>query len=115
MPRILLITSTLPWPLRRNGGGQRTALLRRALEKHGEVDLLAIGGNQLIDESVTPQSLEENGVTKCIVRSKKRSRAPWYAAGPLRGVHQLLESWRDRFRPDAEAVAWLREQPRYDL
>src|SRR5437867_3082729 len=25
MNRILLITSTLPWPLRRNGGGQRTS------------------------------------------------------------------------------------------
>ncbi len=115
MARILLITSTLPWPLRKNGGGQRTALLMRALEKHGDVDLLAIGGAQLVDESVTQDSLEQNGVTKCIIRSKRESRTPWYAAGPLKGMHQLLESWRDRFRPDPDAVAWLRDRPRYDL
>ncbi len=115
MSRILLITSTLPWPLRRNGGGQRTALLRRALEKWGDVDVLAIGGQQLMDETVTPQSLAENGITKTILREKHEKPAPWYAAGPLRGMHDLLEGWRDRFRPDAAAQKWLREQPPYDI
>jgi hypothetical protein len=115
MSRILLITSTLPWPLRRNGGGQRTAILRRAMERWGDVDVLAIGGAQLLDESVTPALLEEHNVAKCIVRQKQERPAPWYAAGPLRGMHQLLESWRDRFRPDPEAQAWLAEQPKYDL
>ena len=115
MPRILLITSTLPWPLRRNGGGQRTALLRRALQQHGDVDILAIGGSQLLDETVTPDKLKENGITKCVIRDKRQIKSPWYAAGPLRGMHQLLESWRDRFRPDAEATKWLSEQPKYDL
>lgn len=115
MSRILLITSTLPWPLRRNGGGQRTAILRKALSRWGQVDVLAIGGAQLLDETCTPEALQEQGITKTILRKKHERPAPWYAAGPLKGMHQLLESWRDRFRPDAEAQAWLKEQPRYDL
>src|SRR5688572_33130834 len=41
--RILLITSVLPWPLHRNGGAQRTDLLRRVIEEQGfGVDLLAL-------------------------------------------------------------------------
>jgi hypothetical protein len=115
MNRILLITSTLPWPLRRNGGGQRTALLRRALSKWGEVDVLAIGGMQLVDDNVTEAMLRENGITKCILRQPAPRPSPWYAIGPLAGMHDLLENWRDRFRPDALATQWLRQQPRYDL
>src|SRR5688500_8990660 len=115
MNRILLITSTLPWPLRRNGGGQRTALLRRALSKWGEVDVLAIGGGRLLDDGVTRAMLSEHGITKCIVRKNTSRPAPWYAVGPLRGMHELLENWRDRFRPDETATRWLREQRRYDL
>ena len=42
-PRILLITSVLPWPLHRNGGAQRTDLLRRSIEEEGfAVDTLAL-------------------------------------------------------------------------
>src|SRR6187549_2099681 len=106
MNRILLITSTLPWPLRRNGGGQRTALLRRALRKHGEVDILAIGGSQLLDADVTPEALAEHGVAGCFVRESTRAiePPPWYAIGPLAGLHELLESWRNRFRPEPAAV-----------
>jgi len=115
MNRILLITSTLPWPLRRNGGGQRTALLRRALSKWGEVDVLAIGGAQLVDENVTEAMLRENGITQCIIRQHAPRPSPWYAIGPLAGMHDLLESWRDRFRPDMRATDWLRSQPRYDV
>jgi glycosyltransferase involved in cell wall biosynthesis len=122
MSRILLVTSTLPWPLRRNGGGQRTALLRRALQKHGEVDVLAIGGNMLLDSDVTEPMLADNGVAGCFVRteSPEHTPPPWYAVGPLGGLHDLLESWRDRFRPEPAAVEWLRERManplrRYDL
>jgi len=122
MSRILLITSTLPWPLRRNGGGQRTALLKRALEKHGQVDILAIGGSQLLDEDVTPDRLAEHGVAGCFIRESTRpiEPPPWYAIGPLAGLHELLESWRNRFRAEPAAVEWLLERMkdpdrRYDL
>ncbi|HYO11367.1 MAG TPA: glycosyltransferase family 4 protein [Tepidisphaeraceae bacterium] len=122
MSRILLITSTLPWPLRRNGGGQRTELLRRALRRHGEVDVLAVGGMQLLDGDVTDPMLADNGITGCFVRSGPPAHdpPPWYAKGPLVGLHELLEGWRDRFRPEPAAVEWLGRRmqspdQRYDL
>jgi glycosyltransferase involved in cell wall biosynthesis len=122
MTRILLVTSTLPWPLRRNGGGQRTALLRRALQRWGDVDVLGVGGAQLRDHDVTDDMLETNGVSGCFIRTSAppKEPAPWWALGPLGGVHDLLETWRGRFRPEPGAVQWIQERMsdprrRYDL
>jgi glycosyltransferase involved in cell wall biosynthesis len=122
MSRILLITSTLPWPLRRNGGGQRTALLQRAMQRYGEVEVVGVGGMQLRDPNVSDDMLAAHGVSACFVRTADPEPAPppWWAKGPLVSVHDLLETWRGRFRPEPAAFEWLDERLRtpgkgYDL
>jgi hypothetical protein len=118
MSRILFITSVLPWPLRRNGGGQRSALLLRALRNWGTVDTLAIGGDALYDDSVTPEMLESAGIAGCFKRQPMSPRPSRWMLGPLSGLHQRLETWRGRYRSDPAAASWLSQRAaahRYDL
>jgi polysaccharide biosynthesis protein PslH len=115
--RILLVTQSLPWPMRRNGGSQRTELLRRALMRWGEVDVIGVGG----DERLTPQQEREFegshhflGHFDVTPLSKPTVRAPW----PARSLLYQRELWRRKYTPDAGVVRWIREQQptrRYDL
>lgn len=110
MKRILLITSVLPWPLRRNGGAQRTALLRDALARHGQVDVLAVGGKMLREE--TPDfdaKLIQNGVVGCIVRPEIAPRRPWFLPGPLGSVPMTVRKYVRNYEIDAVAAAKLDE------
>ncbi|MGN6725843.1 MAG: glycosyltransferase family 4 protein [Tepidisphaeraceae bacterium] len=108
MKRILLITSVLPWPLRRNGGAQRTALLRDALARHGRVDILAVGGSTLRES--TPEfdrQLAEQNVVGCVVRQPVQEKTPWYLPGPLGSVRRVVRQYVSHYEADPQASTLL--------
>ncbi len=117
--RVLLITSVLPWPLRRNGGAQRTALLKKALEKWGRVDVFGIGGSALRES--TPefeQQLREQNVVECIVREAPAVQRPWYLPGPLGSASVVERKYAANYQVDPAAAAKaqaLLKVNRYDL
>ncbi|HEX8323971.1 MAG TPA: glycosyltransferase [Tepidisphaeraceae bacterium] len=117
--RVLLITSVLPWPLRRNGGAQRTALLRDALSRHGRVDVLAVGGSTLRENAPDfDQKLAGQNVVGCVVRPEQPPRRPWYLPGPLGSVSMTVRKYVRNYEIDAEASATLdtlMRANRYDL
>ena len=109
MPKTLLITSVLPWPLHRNGGGQRTALVRRALQALGhEVDVLGVLP-QVGDAPPAAEELAAHGVVAALpvaielAESEKTSRLP----GPLGTLANLRRLWAFRYAARPEVVAWL--------
>ena len=110
--RILLVSPTLPWPLHRNGGAQRTELLRRALRHWGEVDTVAdVGPRSFLGaEPPTPERLAAERVT---LRQAPNLRPdpswPMRPAVPgfLRGIPDLLWRHRRRYTADPDAAAWL--------
>ena len=119
MKRILLLTSVLPWPLRRNGGAQRTALLRDALARHATVDVLAVGGPMLRED--TPDfdaQLARHNVVGCVVRQETPPVKPWYLPGPLGSVSMTVRKYVRSYEQDgeaAEAFDTLMRTHRYDL
>ena len=118
--RILLLTSVLPWPLRRNGGSQRTALVRDALARHGVVDTLAIGGAMLVEPAADlDEKLAAQNVVGCFVRDDKPTyRAPWYAPGPLANVGATVAKYEHvytAFAPAHQRFMQLVAQNKYDV
>lgn len=105
--KILLITSVLPWPLRRNGGAQRTELLRRALLTHGQVDILAVGGKELFEEGSGQAEDEEKlrtaGVLQCVCLSEECYTPEFRYLGPFGKVAQTLFKYRQSYEPDCFA------------
>lgn len=102
--RILLLTSVLPWPIHRNGGAQRTALLRRALLESGyEVEVMGV----LPDIKGSPElndALRSHGIAsicKFPLYSDKRQmpRRPLLRRllGALTGTGHVQEMWRLRY------------------
>jgi glycosyltransferase involved in cell wall biosynthesis len=120
MPRILLITSVLPWPLRRNGGAQRSALVKRALQKWGDVDVFAVGGSALRDAN-NPQfdrELSEQGVIDCIVRENPLFKRPFYLLGPFGSVWETVRKFEQNYQPDPSVAPRLADRMyrhKYDL
>ena len=109
MPRTLLITSVLPWPLHRNGGAQRTALLRRALQELGhDVDVLGVLPD-LGDALPGREELAAAGVIDVLPvsiqldPSTARSKLP----GPLARLADLRRLWSHRYAARPRVVAWL--------
>ena len=106
--RALLVTSVLPWPLQRNGGAQRTALLRRALGELGfEVDLVGLipaDGGAIPDD---PDTLRAAGVTAAFpVEYARHPAGPMGPAARLRDCAVgLPRRWASRYdvRPDLAA------------
>lgn len=119
MSRILLITSVLPWPLRRNGGAQRTALLRDALARHGTVDVLAVGGKMLREDAPDfDAKLASQNVVGCVVLPEQSPRRPWFLPGPLGSVSMTVRKYVRNYEIDATAAAKFDElmrAHRYDL
>lgn len=107
MMRTLLLTSVLPWPLRRNGGAQRTALLQRALEQFGPVDIFAIGGPALRDEADPDfeERLRAQNVIACLVRSAPRPKPPFYLPGPLGSVWSVKRHHQNAYAADPAIAA----------
>lgn len=109
--RILLVTQSLPWPLRRNGGAQRTTLLIDALRAWGHVDVIGVGGDERIDTA------DEQAMARelCLLEhfdttpaSRPKVRAPW----PLKPLLFQREDWARRYRPQAPIVEWIADVQR---
>jgi len=105
--KILMITSVLPWPLRRNGGAQRTELLRRALERYGVVDIFAVGGNDLFERNTDPDKISRSYSGKGVINyamtfERKCYRKRWYL-GPFAKIHDTLFAYRQRYQSDGNA------------
>ena len=110
--RVLLISSVLPWPLHRNGGAQRTALLRRALRDAGcDVDVLAV-----IPQPAPPlpdaAELGHHGVVAYLPVELEPHGKPRGLPGPLGMPARLRRQWRHRYAPAPAVVDWL--TPRAD-
>jgi glycosyltransferase involved in cell wall biosynthesis len=118
--RTLLLTSVLPWPLRRNGGAQRTALLKRALEQHGPVDVLAVGGPMLRDEADPhfDSKCAAWGVLACVVVKPHIGKTPVYLPGPLGNLWRTVRGYESAYEPDPAAAALMARHMatgKYDL
>ena len=102
MARVLYVTSVLPWPVQRNGGGRRTALIRRALVELGHhVDTLAVVPEGVVEPDAIARA-QEAGVLQVVAvqdADLKASRLP----GPLGRLAQLRKRFSSRYAPDARA------------
>lgn len=116
--RFLVITPVLPWPLRRNGGAQRTGLLVRALQRHGEVDVFGVGGAELReDDPKFDEKLAQHNVLACHIRKPAPVRLPFYAVGPLGSYLRTVRGYMSNYQRDpavAQKLAQLLEAQRYD-
>ncbi|HEY0008785.1 MAG TPA: glycosyltransferase family 4 protein, partial [Tepidisphaeraceae bacterium] len=120
MKRILLITSVLPWPLRKNGGAQRTALMKRALEAFGHVDIFAVGGLALRDEAdaAFDQRLREQNVIAALVRQSPPLTPPIYLPGPFGKLWKTVRAYQGAYEADPAVAAELdrvMRENKYDL
>jgi glycosyltransferase involved in cell wall biosynthesis len=127
MRRILLITSVLPWPLRRNGGAQRTALLRDALARHAPVDVLAVGDETLSEalkespKETSPAadaSQRVGNLAGCVVIPSTGDGPHVRPAGPLARLRGVVRQYAGRYDPHPAAVEKfdaLMHAHRYDL
>ncbi len=108
MPRILFVTQVLPWPLRRNGGAQRTAVLLSAMRRWGEVDLVAVGAVDPKETPPSPAELEAAGVVATFDRAKPVTPDNGSVGGPIAKVRKIVDDTRRRHSANPEIVAWLR-------
>lgn len=80
--RFLFVSHSLPYPLT-NGGNQRTALLLRALQELGEVDLLLMHGETPPDESVLSHLRQHYNLLACLPMPRRAERPGWQRLRPL--------------------------------
>lgn len=121
--KILIITSVLPWPLRRNGGAQRTELLRRALGKHGVVDIFAVGGNELFEQNLEPDIILNNysgqGALDYVITCEQKTTPKRWYLGPFAKLHDTLCAYRQRYHSDSNASGkfdkFIEKNGPYDL
>ena len=103
MSRVLLITSVLPWPLHRNGGAQRTALVGRALERLGHaVDLFALLPD-LPGPPLDAAALRDAHV----VHVERFPIDPTVARPLLNPFGKVIRRWEARYAPLRPAADWV--------
>ena len=109
--RLLLLTSSLPWPMEMHGGAQRTALLLEALRQFSDVDIAFVNWS---NESVklARQAREQvEGIVGLFCVPDRGSQSTGLLSKlplvgrPFRTVHQHLA----RYEFDAQFAAWLDE------
>lgn len=122
--RILFVTSSLPWPLERDGGGQRSGLLLAALGRHGPVDVLFVHHK--------PWDAKIEGVFKCMGQATTvigdlmpAPREGGQSAGRLAKLTgragfavRTLTRQAAHYRADQSIVDWMRTRgiaERYDV
>lgn len=120
--RILLVTSSMPWPTH-GGGNQRTNLLYRSLSERGRVDTVMISRYGKIAAENWHAVEKDFGGQHLYVERLTEHQPPWRWASKLSGSlpHRLthaLWGWGVDFAPDREVAAQLRElveRENYDL
>ena len=107
MAKLLLVSSVLPWPLHRNGGGQRTALLRRALQRLGhEVNVLGVVPD-LGGATPAASELAAHGVVAVLPVAIDLPPRRLHLPGPLGSLARLRRLWTFRYAAREPAVRWL--------
>ena len=110
--RALLVSSVLPWPLHRNGGAQRTDLIRQALQAAGyQVDILAAipsGDSDL----PSADELYDNGVVGAFfvdIAPPSRGRLGLAGLGALISPLRARRLMKHRYAPHATVSRWIAE------
>lgn len=123
--RILLISTTLPWPLEQFGGAQRSGLLLKALRNWGDVDVLVASEKEHFEWPGVFEKMDDSsgyGIRK-LELDFTREAGPWRQLAPLaRGklkslLHELARCKAD-FTPERTAVESMRQVVRdggYDI
>lgn len=120
--RILLVTSSLPWPTH-GGGNQRTNLLHRALSERGEVHTAMISRYGKVSADKWQAVADGFGGQHVFEERLAEHRAPWRwtrhlsPSLPHRITHTLW-GWGCDFVPDRAVASRLRklvERENYDL
>ena len=120
--RILLVTSSLPWPTH-GGGNQRTNLLYRSLRARGDVDTVMISRYGKVAPEKWRAVEDDFGGQFVFEERLTEHQAPWRWARslspslPHRLTHTLW-GWGCDFGPDRMVATRLRrlvEQQDYDL
>lgn len=110
--RFLFVSHSLPYPPT-NGGNQRTALLLRALQEIGDVDLLLMHGEQEPDADTLRHLDEQYQVLACVPMPRRAEREPWRTIRPLfpktidRLAHHLGRD-ADHYQPHPRIEATLK-------
>jgi glycosyltransferase involved in cell wall biosynthesis len=108
--RILFAVSVLPWPLVRNGGAQRTALLLEGLRRIGEVDVVFVDFDQATTGGLDPDFFSTAGIPILDAGSRSHRQAP------NSRLARALYEYQERYRPAAkEGFAELLRRKPYDL
>jgi len=114
MPRILMVTSSMPWPPH-GGGNQRTNLLYRALQARGEVDVVVISRYATFSDADKAAVQRDFNVKGIFELRLPEYRLPWKLARALSPSlpHRLthtLGGWGRDFAPDREVMRWIENQ-----
>ncbi len=116
--RILLISSSVPWPTH-TGGSQRTNLLHRALSEHGQIDTVVMIRYGIVSEEQRVAATERFGGKLFFHNCLPEHRLPWRMAGRYAArLAHAVGGWGLDYMPDpvvAPRVAELIEQNDYDL
>ena len=110
--RILVVTSKPPLPALLTGGGQRTDLLLRALERCGEVDLVVVGPQALCtDDDLAPVRARYR-LLGCCTWTTRLWAGPWrFPAGWLPGLPgrtaEALALQTRRYSVERDLARWL--------
>lgn len=120
--RILLVTSSLPWPTH-GGGNQRTNLLHRSLSERGQVDTVMISRYGKVASEKWQDVVSGFGGKFVYEERLAEHRAPWRWAGHLSGslphrLTHMIWGWGCDFMPDRMVASQLRsmvEKENYDI
>lgn len=114
--KILLITSTLPWPLQKTGNSQRSGLLLRALQNWGDVDVLVASGKGYFSRPDVIENMDRS--TGYAIRKFEldltQEAGPWrqlavLTRGKLKNLFRDLARCKADFTPDKAALESMRK------
>ena len=109
--RLLLLTSSLPWPLEVHGGAQRTALLLEALRQFSEVDIAFVSWSKESVDLARQARQQAQGIVGLFYvpdhggqSTGLLSKLP-VIGRPFRTVQRHLA----KYEVDAQFGAWLKD------
>jgi len=84
-------------------------LLRRALSRHGHVDIVGVGGAELRNPSTTVDELVAANVVRCFEVRDPPIKPSFFLPGRFGGLARLLAEVHNRYAPNPELVEWVAE------
>ena len=111
---ILLIMTTLPWPLEKSGAAQRSGLLLQALQNWGDVDVLVAAEKSYLEQPKVREHLQEspNHCIRKLELDLVDESGPWrqlarLAPGKIGNLLRDLGRSKANFAPDKANNEWL--------